>query len=145
MIFALCAPTTPRIIVDLKSNGQLDATLLVSIWELGEVMGPLLIGPLAEIYSRLRVYHAANIQFAVFCVIAVQSQNIDMLIAFRFLRELAVASTTLYSCIVGDLIKKFERGRALVMGMPPLSPSYYVPSLETLFHRPMDGVGYSGL
>ena len=43
-----------------------------------------------------------------------------MLIAFRFLNGLTVASTTLNSCIVSDMFKQEERGRAIsVMGMTP--------------------------
>ncbi|KAG9202755.1 hypothetical protein G6514_004008 [Epicoccum nigrum] len=44
----LCAPATPSILAEFKSTNKLDATLLVSIWELGEVLGPLVVAPLSE-------------------------------------------------------------------------------------------------
>ena len=116
----MCAPATPRILGEFHSDSQLDATILVSIWELGEVVGPLIIGPLSEIYGRLRVYHTANVLFIIFSAIAAESQNIRMLIALRFLLGLTVASTTLNSCIVGDMFEQQKRGRAIaVMGMTP--------------------------
>lgn len=116
----MCAPATPRILADFHSSNQIESTILVSIWELGEVVGPLLIGPLSEIYGRLPVYHTANILFIVFAAIAALSQSINMLIVFRFLLGLTVASTTLNSCIVGDLFEQEKRGRAIaVMGMTP--------------------------
>lgn len=81
-------------------------------------MGPLIIGPLSEIYGRLPVYHTANILFIAFSVIAAESQNMNMLIAFRFMLGMAVASTTLNPCIVGDMFEEATRGRAIaVMGV----------------------------
>ena len=116
----MCAPSTPSILVEFNSNNHLESTLLVSIWELGEVVGPLIIGPLSEVYGRLPVYHVANILFIVCSAIAAESRSINMLIAFRFLLGLTVASTTLNSCIVGDLFAQEKRGRAIaVMGMTP--------------------------
>lgn len=116
----MCAPATPRVLAEFHSDSQLESTILVSIWELGEVFGPLIVAPLSEIYGRLPVYHTANVLFIVFSVAAAKSTNINMLIAFRFLLGLTVASTTLNSCIVGDMFVQENRGRALaVMGMTP--------------------------
>ena len=94
--------------------------ILVSIWELGEVFGPLIIAPLSELYGRLPIYHVANILFVLSSAAAAKSQSINILIACRFLLGLTVASTTLNSCIVGDMFKEESRGRALaMMGMTP--------------------------
>ncbi len=70
-----------EIMADFHSSNQLDATILVSIWELGVVVGPIIIGPLSETDGRLMVYHAANILSISFAAIAAFSQNMDMLIA----------------------------------------------------------------
>lgn len=116
----MCAPATPSILEEFHSTNHLESTILVSIWELGEVVGPLIIGPLSEIYGRLPVYHTANVLFIIFSAAAAKSQSLAMLIAFRFLLGLTVASTTLNSCIVGDLFAPEKRGRAIaVMGMTP--------------------------
>lgn len=53
----MCAPATSYILKEFHTTNQLYATILVSIWELGEVVGPFLIGPLSEIYGRLPVFH----------------------------------------------------------------------------------------
>lgn len=114
----MCAPATPQILVEFDSTNHLESTILVSIWELGEVVGPLLIGPLSEIYGRLPVYHVANILFIACSAIAAESRNINMLVAFRFMLGMAVASTTLNPCIVGDMFEPMKRGRAIaVMGV----------------------------
>ena len=66
------------------------------------------------------MYHTANILFIAIGAIAAKSQSISMLIAFRFLLGMAVASTTLDSYTVGDLFVQDKRGRAIaVIGMTP--------------------------
>ena len=116
----MCAPATPHILQEFHSDDQLKATLLVSIWELGEVFGPLLIGPLSEMYGRLPIYHAANVTFIVFSAIAAESRSINMLIGCRLVLGLSVASTVLNPSIVGDMFKPESRGRAMaIMGMTP--------------------------
>lgn len=125
----MCAPATPQVLAEFHSSSQLESTILVSIWELGEVFGPLIVAPLSEISGRLPVYHTANFMFIIFSIAAAKSTNINMLIAFRFFLGLSVASTTLNPCIVGDMFKQKNRGRALaVMGMmafvaPVLGPT----------------------
>ena len=105
---------------EFHSNDQLESTILVSIWELGEALGPLIVAPASEILGRLPVYNAANALFILFSIGAAESQNINMLIAFRFLYGLTVASATLNSFIAGDIFKQDERGRAIsIMGMTP--------------------------
>lgn len=126
----MCAPATPEILREFHSTSQLESTILVSIWELGEVVGPLLVGPLSEMYGRLPVYHIANILFVVFSIAAAKSINIQMLIGFRFLLGLTVASTTLNPSIVGDMFKLEDRGRALsVMGMTPFIAPVLGPTI----------------
>lgn len=84
------------------------------------MFSPLIVAPLSELYGRLLVYHAANILFVLSSAAAALSRNINVLIACRFLLGLTVASTTLNSCIVGDMFKEENRGRALaIMGLTP--------------------------
>ena len=88
---------------------------------MGEVAGPLLLAPLAEIYGRFYIYHSANILFICFSIGGGTSHNLNTLIAFRFLNGLSVASQTLNPSIVGDLFVQEERGRPLsVMGYTKL-------------------------
>ena len=93
----------------------------MSIWELGETAGPLLIGPLSEIFGRKPVYHVANWLFIVCSTINGFSVNIHMVIAFRFLSGLCVASLSLNPPILGDLFAVEQRGRAMaIMSVAPL-------------------------
>ncbi|KAF2870650.1 MFS multidrug transporter-like protein [Massariosphaeria phaeospora] len=116
----MCAPATSYILEEFNSTSRLQATLLVSIWELGEVVGPLLIAPLSEIFGRLPAYHGANIFFILCSIAAALCTNMGMLIAMRFLLGLSVASTVINPCIVGDMFREEERGKAMsLMGMIP--------------------------
>jgi MFS family permease len=125
----LCTPSVPYILEEFHSTNKLESTLLVSIWELGEVLGPLVVAPRSEAYSRLPVYHTANVLFIIFSIVAAKSTNMSMLICLRFFLGLSVASTVINRCIVGDMFREEQRGRALsILGMisfiaPVLGPS----------------------
>lgn len=129
----MCAPATSSILQEFRSTNQLHATILVSIWELGEVVGPFLIGPLTEIYGRLPIYHGFNVMFILFAVGAANSSNIQTLIAMRFFLGLSVASSVINPCIVGDMFRKEERGKALgFMGMIPFIAPVLGPTIGGL-------------
>lgn len=117
----ICAPAAPQILAEFHSNNALYSTLLVSIWEIGEIFGPLVIAPLSELYGRLVVYQTANLLFIIFSIAGALSVNINMLIAFRCLNGLTVASTTLNAGTVADMFILEQRGTAMaIMGFSPL-------------------------
>lgn len=117
----ICAPAAPQILKDFHSTNALDATILVSIWELGEIVGPLLIAPLSELYGRLVIYHIANVLFILCSISGALSTSINMLIVFRFLNGMTVACTTLNAGTVVDMFRQDQRGAAMaLMGFSPL-------------------------
>lgn len=123
----ICAPVAPQILADLHqgnsntSNNNVYITLIVSIWELGEIIGPLVVAPLSELYGRFYLYHVGTILFIVFSAACALSTNIQMLVAFRFLNGMAVVSTALNPSLVGDLFRTEERGSAMSMvGLAPM-------------------------
>ncbi|GAM40911.1 hypothetical protein TCE0_041r13627 [Talaromyces pinophilus] len=92
----IIVPAVPLILHEFNmSSDSLDSTLLVSIWDLGEVAGQFLVGPLSERYGRMPVFHAGNVFFILCSVAAALSTNMSMLVAFRFLNGVAVTSITL--------------------------------------------------
>ena len=116
----ICAPAVPLILSDFSSGEKRYSTILVSIWELGEAFGPLLIAPGSEVFGRAPIYHTANVLFVLFSVGGALSKNIEMLVAFRFLTGLTVASVTLDPSVVGDMFVVEERGK--VMAIANLAP-----------------------
>ncbi|KAL8836949.1 MAG: hypothetical protein Q9170_002710 [Blastenia crenularia] len=120
----ICAPAVPLILEDLRSQNQAYQIVLVSIWELGEACGPLLIAPMSEAFGRAPVYHVANVLFVLFSIGGALSTNVQAVVAFRFLTGLTVASVTLDPSVIGDMFAVEERGKAMAIGnlAPLLGP-----------------------
>ncbi|TVY20476.1 Efflux pump radE [Lachnellula arida] len=111
-------PVADRIILDLEGNQSKSASiLLVTVWELGEAAGPLLIAPLSEIYGRYPVFNIANIIFIIGVVLAAISETAGLFIFARFLTGFAVASNVLNPAIIGDIYPSELRGSGMSLVM----------------------------
>jgi MFS family permease len=117
-------PVAHRIVADLD-DGQTSksaSVLLVTIWELGEAAGPLLIAPLSEMFGRYPVMNVCNVGFILTTLLAVLSQNSTMFIAARALTGVAVATNVLNPAIVGDMFISEHRGSAMsLISLAPLT------------------------
>lgn len=112
-------PVAGRIIADLN-GGQENKTgsiLLVTIWELGEAAGPLLIAPLSERYGRYPVFNVANVLFIFGSLLGVLSQSMGLMIFARFFVGVTVASNVLNPAIIGDIFPSEQRGSAMSIVM----------------------------
>lgn len=117
----ICAPVAPQIMAEFDEESGSYLTLLVSIWELGEIVGPLIVAPLSELYGRRYIYHAGTILFIIFSAACALSTDIQSLVAFRFFNGMAVVSVVLNPSIVGDLFRVEQRGSAMAMvGLAPM-------------------------
>ncbi|KAF2636547.1 MFS general substrate transporter [Massarina eburnea CBS 473.64] len=114
-------PVATRIVSELSggSSASTNSTsaLLVTIWELGEAAGPLLIAPLSEIFGRYPVMNVCNIGFIFSTLLAVSSNSTSLFIVARMLTGLTVASNVLNPAIIGDLFESDERGSAMSLIM----------------------------
>jgi MFS family permease len=108
-------PVAGNIVDDLSGGkgNKSGSILFVTIWELGEAAGPLLIAPLSEIYGRYPVYNAANVLFICAVAMSAWSQSVNLLIFARFLTGCAVASNVLNPAIIGDIFPEEQRGSAM--------------------------------
>lgn len=112
-------PTVPQIMRHFNSQSSFDQTLLVTIWGLGEGIGPFFIAPLSERFGRLLVFHVGNI-LALICLVACAlSINIQMLIAFRFLTGCCLSILTLGPAIIGDMFEMEFTGLSMALVMGP--------------------------
>ena len=103
---------------DLEGKESKSASiLLVTVWELGEAAGPLLIAPLSEIYGRYPIFNMVNIVFIFGLVLAATSQSTNLLVCSRFITGFAVASNVLNPSIVGDMYQSESRGSAMSLIM----------------------------
>lgn len=111
-------PVAERIVTDLEGKEDKSASiLLITVWELGEAAGPLLIAPLSEIYGRYPVFNAANILFIIGVALAALSPTANLLIFARFLTGFAVASNVLNPAIIGDIYPSESRGSGMSLVM----------------------------
>lgn len=108
-------PAAPQVISDLHVTHVVYRTLLVSIWELGEGIGPFLYAPLSEKFGRLPVYHIGNVLGLGCSIAGALSVNISMLVAFRFLNGSVLTALTLSPTITSDLFPVETRGLALAI------------------------------
>ncbi|CAG7991440.1 unnamed protein product [Penicillium nalgiovense] len=113
------APIAGHIVDDLNgSKGVKSATvMLVTIWELGEAVGPLFIAPLSEIFGRYRLYLTMNTMFIVTILLAALSPSTELLIVSRALTGISVACNVLSPAIIGDMFVPEQRGTALTVIM----------------------------
>lgn len=107
----------PQIETAFNDYSATSQTLIVTIWELGEVVGPLLYGPLSEHFGRLPVLHITNAVFVAFSIGCACSTSMSMLIAMRFLNGVSVAIVSVSGGVIGDLFTKDHRGPALSLMM----------------------------
>lgn len=116
------APGVPDIMREFKDDNENIATFVVSVYVLGFAFGPLVAAPLSEIYGRAPVFNIANILFIVATVITALSQNMPMLIVFRFLMGFTGSTPiTNGSGTISDMFAVEERGKAMaVWAMGPL-------------------------
>jgi MFS family permease len=107
-------PIAGQIVLDLRGEESKSASvLLVTIWELGEAAGPLLIAPLSEVYGRYLVFNYANVFFIFWTIVAASSNTSSLFIFARFATGCAVASNVLNPAIIGDMLPPEQRGSAM--------------------------------
>lgn len=108
------APGIPKIMVEFHETSATVATFVVSVYILGFAFGPLIIAPMSEVFGRARLYIYGNILFTIFTVGTALSQNMAMMMAFRFLMGLAGAvPVTIGSGSIADIMPIEQRGRAM--------------------------------
>lgn len=82
---SIVAPAMPLIAKDLEITKDVEKQLVLSIMVLAFAIGPLLFGPLSEVYGRVRVLQLSNFIYLIFNFACGVSKSNGELIAFRFL------------------------------------------------------------
>ncbi|KAJ3548088.1 hypothetical protein NM208_g1170 [Fusarium decemcellulare] len=126
-------PVASHIANDLSggSGTKSAAVTLVTIWELGEAVGPLLIAPLSEMFGRWPLMNVCTILLVMATMLSVVSQTTLQLIMSRALTGMAVATNVLGPAIVGDMFAPDQRGTAMsLMMLAPLVGGAVGPALS---------------
>lgn len=113
MVSTIMAPALSTIAVELHMS-HVESVLALSIYLLASAFGPLVIGPLSEVYGRQKILHASNIWFLVWNVACGFARTKEVLIAARFLAGFGASSIyALAGGVLGDVWKAEQRGRSL--------------------------------
>ncbi|KZP04486.1 MFS general substrate transporter [Athelia psychrophila] len=91
-------------------------TLTISLFVAGYCVGPLLWGPLSEVYGRRPVFIFAFLVYTIFQVAAAVSTSAAQMLVFRFLGgTFAAAPLTNSGALIADIWDARTRGKALAM------------------------------
>ena len=92
--------------------------MALSVYLLATAFGPLIIGPLSEVYGRKPIMHFTNIWFLVWNLICGFANSRGLLIAARLLAGFGASAVyTLGYGVLGDLWPPEQRGRSLSLYM----------------------------
>ncbi|GJJ14206.1 hypothetical protein Clacol_008468 [Clathrus columnatus] len=113
---SMVAPAAESLGHDLHITSTVLLSMLVSIFVLAYAFGPLILGPLSEIFGRARVLQIANLLFLVFNIACGFAQNSQQFLAFRFLAGFGgSAPLSIGGGVLGDCFIPDERGRAVAL------------------------------
>jgi len=113
MVSTIMAPALSTIGRELQMSNT-ESVMAMSVYLLATAFGPLLIGPLSEVYGRKPVLHATNIWFLIWNIVCGFANSKGLLISARFLAGFgASAIYALASGVLGDVWRPEERGRSL--------------------------------
>ncbi|PSN70498.1 MFS general substrate transporter [Corynespora cassiicola Philippines] len=113
MVSTIMAPALTTISKELHMNSA-EAIMALSIYLLATAFGPLIIGPLSEVYGRKKVLHASNVWFLVWNIVCGFANTKEVLIAARFLAGFGASSIyALAGGVLSDVWRPEQRGRSL--------------------------------
>jgi MFS family permease len=115
MVSTIMAPALSTIASDLHMSST-ESVMALSIYLLATAFGPLIIGPLSEVYGRSKVLHASNVWFLVWNIACGFARSKEVLIASRFLAGFGASSIyALAGAVLTDVWRPEQRGRSLSM------------------------------
>jgi hypothetical protein len=113
MVSTIMAPALSTIAKAFDMNSA-ESAMALSIYLLATAFGPLVIGPLSEVYGRKPILHASNIWFLIWNIACGFAPSKGVLIASRFFAGFgASAIYALANGVLGDVWRPEQRGQSL--------------------------------
>lgn len=113
MVSTIMAPALTTIAIELHMS-HIESVMALSIYLFATAFGPLVIGPLSEVYGREKILHASNIWFLVWNIVCGFARTKEVLIAARFLAGFGASSIyALAGGVLGDVWRPEQRGKSL--------------------------------
>lgn len=111
----MMAPAIETIAMELHMT-SIESTMALSVYVLATALGPMVIGPLSEVYGRKSIFHITNIWFLVWNLICGFAHSKGLLIAARFLAGFGASAVfSMAYGVLGDVWPPDRRGRSLSM------------------------------
>ncbi|KAG6830992.1 hypothetical protein H0H92_013464 [Tricholoma furcatifolium] len=113
---SMIAPAALSVATDFGVTSSVIIAMMTSVFVLGYAVGPLVLGPLSEVYGRSRVLQLANLFYLVWNLACGFSKNKGQFIAFRFLSGLGgSAPLAIGGGVLGDVWRPEQRGQAMAI------------------------------
>ncbi|KAF2623216.1 MFS multidrug transporter-like protein [Macroventuria anomochaeta] len=113
MVSTMMAPAINTIASELHMSTT-ESFMALSVYLLATAFGPLIIGPLSEVYGRRRVFHVTNVWFLLWNFVCGFANSKGLLIAARLLAGFgASAAYSLAYGVLGDVWPAEQRGRSV--------------------------------
>ncbi|KAF3072423.1 Efflux pump vrtL [Trichoderma lentiforme] len=123
---SMVAPGLPQISRDLHITEEIESALVLSIFVAAYAVGPLIWGPLSELYGRAIILQLSNLFFLFFNLGCGLAKTSAQMFVFRFLAGIGgSAPLAIGGGVLGDLFTAEERGKAMSIYslMPLLGPA----------------------
>ncbi|KZP33608.1 MFS general substrate transporter [Athelia psychrophila] len=119
---SMIAPASGLVAAEFDITSTVTIALTTSIFILAYAIGPLILGPLSEIYGRSRVIQLANLWYLAWNLACGFATSTAQLIAFRFLAGLGgSAPLSIGGAVLGDCFTPEQRGQAIaIYSLAPL-------------------------
>ncbi|KAL1637855.1 hypothetical protein SLS56_000412 [Neofusicoccum ribis] len=119
---SMVAPALTTISHDLGITKEIESALVLSIFVLAYAVGPLILGPLSEVYGRVLVLQLANAFYLAWNIGCGFAQTKGQMMAFRFLSGLGgSAPLAIGGGTLSDMFLPEQRGKAIsVYSLAPL-------------------------
>jgi len=130
------APALPSVLEEFGSDSETLGALCISIFVAGYAVGPLIWGPLCELYGRREINNWTNIFFLVTEICSGAAPSLTFLIVVRFFGGFfSSARFVLGGAIVNDVVESKDQGKVMAIlnfggtVCSVLGPSMYVLSI----------------
>ncbi|OQD73704.1 hypothetical protein PENDEC_c014G02379 [Penicillium decumbens] len=119
---SMVAPALSSIATELHITSEVLSQLTLSIFVLAYAVGPLILGPLSEIYGRVIVLQLSNLFYLVFNIGCAVSQTPVQMIVCRFFAGLGgSAPLAVGGGVLSDCFRPEERGKSIaIYSLAPL-------------------------
>ena len=113
---SMVAPALISMSEELGIKTQMESAMVLSIFVLAYAVGPLFLGPLSEIYGRVKILQLTNLMYLVWNLACGFARTGPQMLIFRFLSGFGgSAPLAIGGAVIGDCFAPEQRGTAISM------------------------------